>query len=164
MTNKDFHTYIFDELTVSYDSQSLLTNRPGDDLMLTPGKRLIVELHGVRSVDKSNLDRKVRLELYNADNDVLLCWEEGEPDSYDKEVMMVVDEKVLQQVGKYYIRILNAVPKEDIQSRFDEWKGACRYTFFLLKKGEEMVHPVLKKVSLASDLKLVLDWEESLTV
>ena len=44
MTNKDFHTYIFDELTVSYDSQSLLTNRPGDDLMLTPGKRLIVEL------------------------------------------------------------------------------------------------------------------------
>ena len=89
MTNKDFHTYIFDELTVSYDSQSLLTNRPGDDLMLTPGKRLIVELHGVRSVDKSNLDRKVRLELYNADNDVLLCWEEEEPDLYEKEVMMV---------------------------------------------------------------------------
>lgn len=164
MTNKDFHTYIFDELTVSYDSQSLLTNRPGDDLMLTPGKRLIVELHGVRSVDKSNWDRKVRLELYNADNDALLCWEEEEPDSYGKEVMMVVDEKVLQQVGKYYIRILNAVPKEDIQSRFDEWKGAYRYTFFLLKKGEEIVHPVLKKVSLASDLKLVLDWEESLTV
>ena len=65
MTNKDFHTYIFDELSISYDSQALYTNRPGDYLLLTPGKRLIVELNGVKLVAQKavkntsiGLDRK----------------------------------------------------------------------------------------------------------
>ena len=164
MTNKDFHTYIFDELSISYDSQALYTNRPGDYLLLTPGKRLIVELNGVKTVDRSNQDKKVTLELYNGDKDELLCRVEEELSSYDKEVMMVVDEKVLQCAGKYYIRILNAVPHEDIQSQFDEWREAYRYTFYLLQKGEELVHPVLKEVSLTSELKLTLNWEKSLTL
>ena len=163
MMNKDLNNYRFDELTISYDRQNLSTNIQGDDLILTPNENLLVELHNVRAVTDIQREKKVMLELYNAENNELLCMEEEDPDSYGKGMLMLVDKDKLANAGKYYIRIVNATPTEAIQSRFDEWKGAYRYTFFILKNGEELEHPVLKKVSLSAELKLILDWEQQQT-
>ena len=132
MMNKDLNNYRFDELIISYDRQSLSTKLHGDDLIFTPNESLLVELHNVRTVTEIQREKKVILELYNATNNELLYMEEQVPNSYDKEVLMLVDKDKLTNAGKYYIRILNAEPAETIQSRFDEWKGAYRYTFFIL--------------------------------
>lgn len=161
--NKDMNNYRFDELIISYDRQNLSTNLQGDDLIFTPNENMLVELHNVRAVTDLQREKKVMLELYNAENNELLCVEEQDPNSYDKEVLMLVDKDKLLNAGKYYIRILNAEPTETIQSRFDEWKGAYRYTFFILNNGEQLEHPTLRKVSLSSELKLILDWEQRLT-
>lgn len=163
MMYKDLNNYRFNELTISYDRQNLSTNIKGDDLIFTPNENLLVELHNVQAVTDIQREKKVMLELYNAENNELLYMEEEDPDSYGKGMLMLVDKEKLANAGKYYIRIVNATPTEAIQSRFDEWKGAYRYTFFILKNGEELGHPVLKKVSLSSELKLTLDWEQQQT-
>ena len=163
MMNKDMNNYRFDELIISYDRQNLSTKLQGDDLIFTPNENMLVELHNVRAVTDLQREKKVMLELYNAENNELLCMEEQDPNSYDKEVLMHVDKDKLTNAGKYYIRILNAEPVETIQSRFDEWKGAYRYTFFILKNGEQLEHPTLRKVSLSSGLRLILDWEQQQT-
>mgnify|MGYP003294478551 FL=1 len=118
--NKDMNNYRFDELIISYDRQNLSTKLQGDDLIFTPNENMLVELHNVRAVTDIQREKKVILELYNAENNELLCVEEQDPNSYDKEVLMLVDKDKLLNTGKYYIRILNAEPTETIQSRFDE--------------------------------------------
>ena len=76
MMNKDMNNYRFDELIISYDRQNLSTKLQGDDLIFTPNENMLVELHNVRAVTDLQREKKVMLELYNAENNELLCMEE----------------------------------------------------------------------------------------
>lgn len=162
MMNNNFTYYTFEELVVSYDAQLLTTERAGDDLYLsTSNGGAVLELNGLRICPGCSYDEKVMLELYSAADNERLCMTQELP--YDKEVSMVIDGQLLRNPGKYYILIYNAVPREKMQHRFDEYKGAYRYTFYLLENGERLLHPSLKGVSLSADLKLDLTWNTAQT-
>lgn len=161
MMNKDLYYYTFDELVVMYDTEMLTTDRTGDDLIFTPEQMLVVELCGLKAGSRFLSEEKVKLELFCADSDEPIYVSEGEP--YDREVEMAIERSKLLKSGKYYIKIHNAVPHEKIQSRFDEWKGAYRYTFYLLESGERLEHPELKKSILSPELKLTMEWKHTLT-
>ena len=161
MMENNLCNYIFDELVVMYDTEMLTTNKAGDDLIFTPEQMLVVELRGLKADSRFLSEEKVKLELFCADSDEPIYVSEGEP--YDREVEMAIERSKLLQAGKYYVKIHNAVPHEKIQSRFDEWKEAYRYTFYLLEKGEQLEHPELKKAMLSPNLKLTMEWGHALT-
>jgi AAA+ superfamily predicted ATPase len=158
--DKDLFGYTFSELVISYDSQILSTDYIGDDLILVSDQSLSMELRGIMKTDTAfRCERKILLELYRTDEEKPLCVCAKEP--YDDELLWTIDAKMFRRPGKYYVKIHDAEPRgEKIQQRFEECKGAYRYTFFLLKDGERMEHPELKEVSLSSDLKLVLNWNQ----
>lgn len=161
MMENNLCNYIFDELVVMYDTEMLTTNKTGDDLIFTPEQMLVVELRGLKADSRFLSEEKVKLELFCADSDEPIYVSEGEP--YDREVEMAIERSKLLQPGKYYVRIHNAVPHDRIQPRFDEWKGAYRYTFYLLESGEGLEHPELKKAILSPDLKLTMEWGHAMT-
>ncbi len=155
MIDKDLYPFTFNGLTVLYGVQSLDICKAGDDLIYSSGSDIVVEISGMRSKDYS-YDSKVLLELCSADDAESFCITQEIP--YDEEVSMTIKSKLLQKPGKYYLLIYNASPQDNIQHRFDVWKGAYRYTFYLLENGELLQHPSLKRVSLSPNLKLRLDW------
>ena len=161
MMENNLCNYIFDELVVMYDTERLTTNKAGDDLIFTPEQMLVVELRGLKADSRFLSEEIVKLELFCADSDEPIYVSEGEP--YGGEVEMAIERSKLLQSGKYYVKIHNAVPHEKIQSRFDEWKEAYRYTFYLLEKGEQLEHPELKKAMLSPNLKLTMEWGHALT-
>lgn len=158
MMDKVFNLYKFSELSIYYDDSILSTNQVGDDLTYAPGSDMSVELSGIKYDADLQRDGNITLELYaDGDNKPLCTMVKDSP--YD-DVLWNIDRKIFQRPGKFHIRILHAEPKEEkIQQRFEEWKGAYRYTFFLLEEGGRLVHPALKDVHLSSDLKLTLKWD-----
>ena len=162
MMNKDLNCCKFSKLCIYYDGFMLSTNQVGDDLIYALGSNMTVELDGIESDTTLQWDRNIILELYMAGNDKPLCT--VVKDSLNDDISWDIDGKIFQRPGKYYIRILNAVPKEEVmQQRFEECRGAYRYTFFLLEDGERMEHPKLENVHLSSDLKLMLTWNQTQT-
>ena len=130
--------------------------KAGDDLIYSSGNDIVFEIGGIRRSEDYSFDSKVLLELCSADDAERLYITEEVP--YDGEISTTIKSKLLQKPGKYYLLIYNASPQDNIQHRFDVWKGAYRYTFFLLENGELLQHPSLKQVSLSPNLKLRLDW------
>ena len=156
MIDKDLYPFTFNGLTVLYGVQSLDICKTGDDLIYSSGNDIVFEIGGMRRSEDYSFDSKVLLELCSADDAERLYITEEVP--YDGEISTTIKSKLLQKPGKYYLQIYNASPQDNIQHRFDVWKGAYRYTFYLLENGELLQHPSLKQVSLSPNLKLRLDW------
>ena len=162
MMDKVSNLYNFSELNIYYNDMMLSTKQVGDDLTHAPDSNMTVELSGIKCNADLQRDGNVTLEMYADGEDKPLCTM-VEDSPYD-DILWTIDGKVFKRPGKYHVRILYAEPKEEeMQQRFEEWKGAYRYTFFLLEAGERMEHPALEGVHLSADLKLTLDWDRAQT-